>query len=72
MDELQAVKQLGIATSKDINEIVTKNIRATIRLLNSLEVWGEIKILIFKNGQCRRRVYITNEIHDIINQIEKS
>jgi|TARA_R100000750_G_scaffold62664_1_gene57249 hypothetical protein len=66
MDELQAIQKLGIATSRDIQEILEKSIQATIRQLNKLEMLGEIKIIIFNSIKHRKRIYIKNEIYNSI------
>ncbi len=68
MNELQAVKKLGIATSPAIAELTKKNMAATIRRLNSFVKYGLIKVIQAERGGIRR-YYIKNEVYkDISNE----
>lgn len=71
MDELNFIKKLGASTSSELEEIMEKNIRGIIRKLNTLEMIGEIKILIFRTEKVRRRVYCNNEVYNNIIKIKK-
>lgn len=71
MDELNFIKKLGASTSSELEEIMKKNIRGIIRKLNTLEMIGEIKILIFRTEKVRRRVYCNNEVYNNIIKIKK-
>lgn len=64
VSELDIIKKLGLATSTEVQEILDKSLRNTIKQLNQLEIYGEIKIMIFKNDKHRKRIYITNEIYN--------
>ena len=66
MDELQAIQALGFATSKDIQELLNKSLRNTIKQLSKLEEHYEIKVLIFKTTKHRKKVYLKNEIYNNI------
>jgi len=63
-DELLIIKQMGATTSKEINEVLQKNLRSVVRGLKRLEKHGEIQVLIFKHKQFRRYVYVTKELYD--------
>jgi len=64
VDELQAISILGFATSKDIQELIGKSLRNTIKQLSKLEEHYEINVLIFKTNKHRKKVYIQDEIYN--------
>jgi len=71
MNELQAVKSGGAITSLEIHEMFEKSRRAIIRQLNSLELRGMIKIIIFKSKINRVNLYISNEVFNNLCKVKK-
>lgn len=69
MNEYQIIEKLGWATSPEIKELLDKSIQATIRQLNSLEITGQIEVIIFHTKKYRRRVYVKKEIFDNLCKI---
>lgn len=75
MNEYQLVEKLGMATSQELQEILDKSLRNIIKQLNSFQIRGEIKVLIFKTnfgrsrGSHRTKVYMTNELFNNICEI---
>jgi len=69
MNEMEVIGKLGFATSKEIQEILKKSIRNTIKQLSKLEQHYQIKVMIFKTPKHRRKVYVKNEIYNNICKI---
>ena len=63
-EELKVIQKLGLATSKEVQEAIEKSLRNVIRGLNQLELYGEIKILIFTTAKHRKRLYVSNELYN--------
>jgi len=63
MDELQVVEKLGIAKSSTIHSYLDKSILGTIKCLNTLERFEEIKIVIIHYNKGTKRLYLKNEIY---------
>ena len=72
MDELQAIRVLGFATSREIHELLGKSLRNTIKQLSKLEEHYEINVLIFKTSKHRKKVYIKDEIYNDLCKINWS
>jgi len=70
-EELKVLRKLGVATSTEVGELVDKQIRSVIRGLKQLEIYGEIKIMVFRTAQHRRKIYLTNEIYDNLCKTSK-
>lgn len=69
-EELKILKELGIATSTEVGEFAKKNIRNVIKGLNKLELYGEIKIMVFQSLNQKKRLYVTNEIYHNLCKIK--
>jgi len=63
MDELEVVKKLGIAKSSTIHSFLDKSYIGTIKCLNTLEKYGEIKIVVVHYRRGTKKLYIKNEIY---------
>lgn len=66
LDAQEIINKLGIATSKDVQEILDIHIRNVIRQLTKSVEHGEIGVMVFHspNNRFRKRVYIQNEIYN--------
>lgn len=71
MDELEVIERLGVASSLDVQPLVGKEIRSTIKQLNNLEKINEVKMIELKSGRIRKRIYIKNELYDFITNFEE-
>lgn len=66
-EELEIIKEIGLGTSKEIQEITGIHIRNVIKHLTKLEERQEISVIIFKTPKHRKKLYIKNEIYNDLN-----
>jgi len=69
MNELQAIKKFGIATSRDLERIIDKSLRNIQKQLRSLQNINVIHVIIFKTELHRRPVYINDEVFKCLCKI---
>ncbi len=67
MEELKAVKNLGMATSLEIKNITGKSHQATIKQLKRLELFEEIIIINFLGG----KLYVKPKIFNNFSHLKK-
>ena len=69
-EELEILEEIGLGTSKEIQEILDIHIRNVIKHLSRLEERQEISVIIFKTPNHRKKVYMKNEIYNSISKIK--
>lgn len=70
MEELEAIRELGIATSKEVRDLIRKSWQSTIRQLNNLEKFGFVRVVSLQSSDGTKRIYIEEEIYEEIIEDE--
>ena len=63
-EELDVLEEIGLGTSKEIQQILDIGIRNVIKHLSKLEERQEISVIIFKTSKHRKKLYMKNEIYN--------
>jgi len=63
MDEEGVIEKLGIAKSSTIHSFLDKQYTGVMKFLNTLEKYGELKIVVVHYNKGTKRLYMKNEIY---------